>query len=126
MVDIGYAISSEEHEPNAIVRHAQLAENAGFGYAFISDHFHPWLDVQGHSPFVWSVIGGIATATRHLRARVSFLKPSTYRSSKDMPLVAQSIWSLIINSVSQPILMKPALAHTRRILRKRSSLRFST
>jgi G6PDH family F420-dependent oxidoreductase len=67
MVDIGYAISSEEHEPNAIIRHAQLAEDAGFGYAFISDHFHPWLDVQGHSPFVWSVIGGIATATRHLR-----------------------------------------------------------
>jgi G6PDH family F420-dependent oxidoreductase len=67
MVEIGYAISSEEHEPTAIVRHAQLAENAGFGYAFISDHYHPWLDVQGHSPFVWSVIGGIATATENLR-----------------------------------------------------------
>jgi len=67
MVEIGYAISSEEHEPTAIVRHAQLAENAGFGYAFISDHYHPWLDAQGHSPFVWSVIGGIATATENLR-----------------------------------------------------------
>ena len=66
-VQIGYAISSEEHLPNDIVRHARLAEEAGFTYALISDHYHPWLDAQGHSPFVWSVIGGIATATEHLR-----------------------------------------------------------
>src|ERR687895_294258 len=57
-VQIGYAISSEEHLPNDIVRHARLAEEAGFTYALISDHFHPWVDAQGHSPFVWSVIGG--------------------------------------------------------------------
>jgi coenzyme F420-dependent glucose-6-phosphate dehydrogenase len=66
-VQIGYAISSEEHLPNDIVRHARLAEEAGFTYALISDHYHPWVDAQGHSPFVWSVIGGIATATEHLR-----------------------------------------------------------
>src|SRR5687768_14742168 len=66
-VQIGYAISSEEHLPNDIVRHARLAEEAGFPYALISDHYHPWVDAQGHSPFVWSVIGGIATATEHLR-----------------------------------------------------------
>jgi coenzyme F420-dependent glucose-6-phosphate dehydrogenase len=66
-VQIGYAISSEEHLPNDIVRHAQMAEKAGFTYALISDHFHPWVDAQGHSPFVWSVIGGIATATERLR-----------------------------------------------------------
>ena len=66
-VQIGYAISSEEHLPNDIVRHAQMAEEAGFTYALISDHFHPWVDAQGHSPFVWSVIGGIATATERLR-----------------------------------------------------------
>lgn len=67
MVEIGYAISSEEHQPNDIVKHAQLAEEAGFTYALISDHFHPWIDAQGHSPFVWSVIGGIATATKRLQ-----------------------------------------------------------
>jgi len=66
-VQIGYAISSEEHLPNDIVRHAQMAEEAGFTYALISDHYHPWVDAQGHSPFVWSVIGGIATATEQLR-----------------------------------------------------------
>ena len=67
MVEIGYAISSEEHLPNDIVRHAKMAEDAGFTYALISDHYHPWVDAQGHSPFVWSVIGGIATATQHLK-----------------------------------------------------------
>ena len=67
MVNIGYAISSEEHLPNDIVQHARRAEEIGFEYALISDHFHPWVDKQGHSPFVWSVIGGIAHATQKLR-----------------------------------------------------------
>lgn len=65
-MDLGYALSSEEHEPLALVGNARAAEEAGFGYALVSDHFHPWLDAQGHSPFVWSVLGGIATATETL------------------------------------------------------------
>jgi G6PDH family F420-dependent oxidoreductase len=67
MVEIGYALSSEEHTPNDLVRHAARAEQAGFTFALISDHYHPWTDAQGHSPFVWSVIGGIAGATERLR-----------------------------------------------------------
>ncbi len=67
MVQVGYALSSEEHRPNDLVRHARLAEEAGFGFALISDHFHPWVDAQGHSPFVWAVIGGIAQVTERLR-----------------------------------------------------------
>jgi G6PDH family F420-dependent oxidoreductase len=63
---IGYALSSEEHRPSDLVRHARLAEEAGFTYALISDHFHPWIDAQGQSPFVWSVLGGIAEATSTL------------------------------------------------------------
>jgi coenzyme F420-dependent glucose-6-phosphate dehydrogenase len=67
MVEIGYALSSEEHPPRDLVRHAQAAEAAGFTFALISDHFHPWIDRQGQSPFVWSVIGAIAQATSRLR-----------------------------------------------------------
>ncbi|HEY7911853.1 MAG TPA: TIGR03557 family F420-dependent LLM class oxidoreductase [Blastocatellia bacterium] len=67
MAEIGYALSSEEHRPNDLVRHASLAEQAGFTFALISDHFHPWIDRQGQSPFVWNVIGAIAQATRRLR-----------------------------------------------------------
>jgi G6PDH family F420-dependent oxidoreductase len=65
--ELGYAFSSEEHEPNAMVRHARLAEEAGFSFGLISDHFHPWHDAQGQSPFVWSTIGGIAQATERIR-----------------------------------------------------------
>src|SRR5687767_4481832 len=64
---LGYALSSEEHPPQNLVRLAQRAEQAGFEFALISDHFHPWIDKQGHSPFVWDVIGGIAATTKKLR-----------------------------------------------------------
>lgn len=67
MIEPGYAMSSEEHTPNNLVQHARRAEELGFPFALISDHFHPWVDKQGHSPFVWSVLGGIATATHKLR-----------------------------------------------------------
>ena len=50
-MEIGYALSSEEHEPLEPVRNAVRAEEAGFGYALVSDHYHPWIDRQGHSPF---------------------------------------------------------------------------
>lgn len=63
MVTFGYFLSSEEHTPQALVEQAKLAEEAGFDALWISDHFHPWNDEQGQSPFVWSVIGAIAEAT---------------------------------------------------------------
>src|SRR3954467_20339 len=66
-MELGYALSSEEHGPNDLIRNARAAEDAGFTFALISDHYHPWVDAQGQSPFVWSVIGGIAQATDRLR-----------------------------------------------------------
>jgi G6PDH family F420-dependent oxidoreductase len=66
-VELGYALSSEEHSPADLVRHAQAAEQAGFGFGLISDHIHPWIDAQGHSAFVWSVLGSIAQATAGFR-----------------------------------------------------------
>jgi coenzyme F420-dependent glucose-6-phosphate dehydrogenase len=67
VTNYGYWLSSEEHPPLDLVRDARRAEETGFEFAMISDHFHPWLDAQGHSPFVWSVLGGIAAATERLR-----------------------------------------------------------
>jgi coenzyme F420-dependent glucose-6-phosphate dehydrogenase len=66
MPEIGYALSSEEHPPLNLVRFAQKAEEQGFDFIMISDHFHPWLDDQGHSPFVWSVIGAISQVTKKI------------------------------------------------------------
>ncbi|HEX3806837.1 MAG TPA: TIGR03557 family F420-dependent LLM class oxidoreductase [Gaiellaceae bacterium] len=60
---IGYWLSSEEQGPADLVKNAVRAEEAGFDHVLISDHIHPWVDAQGHSPFVWGVIGAIAQAT---------------------------------------------------------------
>ena len=67
MIEIGYSLSCEEHAPNDLVRYAQRAEEVGFTYAMISDHYHPWIEEQGQSPFVWSVLGALAHATERLR-----------------------------------------------------------
>jgi coenzyme F420-dependent glucose-6-phosphate dehydrogenase len=67
MPELGYALSSEEHAPNDLVRNAKRAEEVGFTHTLISDHYHPWVDKQGQSPFVWAVIGGIAHATERIR-----------------------------------------------------------
>jgi G6PDH family F420-dependent oxidoreductase len=77
MVEIGYALSSEEHAPNDLICQAHQAEEAGFTFALISDHYHPWISRQGQSPFVWSVIGGIAQATQHLRLGTGVTCPTT-------------------------------------------------
>jgi len=67
MPELGFALSSEDHPPRELVRQAALAERAGFTFALVSDHYHPWVDAQGESPFVWSTLGGIAEATEKIR-----------------------------------------------------------
>ena len=57
---IGYFLSTEEYGPRQLLEQAGLAQEAGFDALWISDHFHPWNDEQGQSPFVWSVIGAIS------------------------------------------------------------------
>jgi G6PDH family F420-dependent oxidoreductase len=73
-MEIGYSLASEELHPTDMVRAAQRAEEIGFQSAWLSDHFHPWIDRQGASPFVWSVIGGIA-ATTELRVGTAVTCP---------------------------------------------------
>src|SRR3989440_10809725 len=65
-MEIGYWLASEEHGPKDLVENARRAEEAGFSHLLISDHIHPWVDAQGHSPFVWGVIGSIAQATKRI------------------------------------------------------------
>jgi G6PDH family F420-dependent oxidoreductase len=75
-VRLGYSISTEEHPAPDLVRFTQRAEAAGFEYASISDHFHPWIDAQGNSPFAWSVLGSIASTTTRLRVGTGVTCPT--------------------------------------------------
>ena len=75
-MELGYAISSEEHTPLDLVRHARRAEETGFRYALVSDHFHPWIDRQGQSSFVWGVLGSIAAQTESLRVGTGVTCPT--------------------------------------------------
>jgi len=73
---LGYFLSSEEHGPGDLVALARRAEEAGFQGLWISDHYHPWIDEQGHSPFVWSVIGAIAQATEAMALTTAVTCPT--------------------------------------------------
>jgi alkanesulfonate monooxygenase SsuD/methylene tetrahydromethanopterin reductase-like flavin-dependent oxidoreductase (luciferase family) len=66
MLKLGYNLMSEEHGPADLVRNTQRAEQAGFDFAAISDHFSPWLEDQGHAPLAWSVLGAVSNATRRI------------------------------------------------------------
>ena len=65
-MQIGYKLASEAFGPQEMIRQAVRAEQAGFDFVEMSDHYHPWLDVQGHSSFTWSVLGAIAAKTSSL------------------------------------------------------------
>lgn len=75
-VRYGMTLSSEEHPPHRLVELASQAEHHGFDFVSISDHFHPWIGRQGHSPFVWTVLGAIAQATDRLQVAVGVTCPT--------------------------------------------------
>jgi G6PDH family F420-dependent oxidoreductase len=66
MAAIGYTLMTEQRSPTDIVADAQLAEQAGFDFATISDHFHPWIEAQGHAGYAWSMMGAISQVTNRL------------------------------------------------------------
>jgi G6PDH family F420-dependent oxidoreductase len=74
-LEVGFWLSSEEHGARELVELAAAAEDHGFEHAMISDHFHPWVPAQGHSPFVWGVLGAIAEATSHLHLATGVTAP---------------------------------------------------
>jgi G6PDH family F420-dependent oxidoreductase len=73
---VGYFLSSEEFGPRELVRQAQLAEESGFHGLWISDHFHPWSEHQGHSPHVWGVIGAVAQVTSKMTLTTAVTCPT--------------------------------------------------
>jgi len=66
MTEFGYTMMGEQAAPQQLVHDVVAAEQAGFDFAVISDHYFPWLDEQGHAPFTWSVLGAAAQATERI------------------------------------------------------------
>ncbi|RDI70001.1 TIGR03557 family F420-dependent LLM class oxidoreductase [Halopelagius longus] len=75
MTEIGYTLSSEEHSPTDLVEHAKRAEEVGFDFLSISDHYHPWIDAQGNAPFAWTALGGVAEGTDDIDVGVGVTPP---------------------------------------------------
>ncbi len=63
---IGYKLIAEAYSPREMVRQAVRAEEAGFDFVEISDHFHPWFDSQNHSGFAWSMLAAAAARTERI------------------------------------------------------------
>jgi len=66
MVKFSYFLGSEQWQPEKILKHAELAENAGFDMVTISEHFHPWVDDQSASNFAWATLGALTSAVPNL------------------------------------------------------------
>jgi G6PDH family F420-dependent oxidoreductase len=66
MTRYGFTLMCELRDPKELVRQAVAAEEAGFDFLVISDHFHPWLGEHEHSPFAWSVLGAVADRTSRI------------------------------------------------------------
>jgi G6PDH family F420-dependent oxidoreductase len=75
-MELGYALSSEEHSPSELIELACRAEETGFQFAMLSDHYHPWVSQQGNSSFAWTVLGGIAQNTKTIRVGTSVTCPT--------------------------------------------------
>jgi G6PDH family F420-dependent oxidoreductase len=73
---IGYFLSCEEFTPQQLLEQARLAQSAGLDRLWISDHYHPWVDEQGQSPFVWSMIGALAAAVPGMHVTTAVTCPT--------------------------------------------------
>jgi G6PDH family F420-dependent oxidoreductase len=63
MTRYGYTLMTEQSGPREIVRYSALAEQAGFDFEVMSDHYFPWLDEQGHAAYAWSMLGAVSQVT---------------------------------------------------------------
>jgi len=83
VTNFGYTLMTEQSGPRELVRYAVGAEEVGFDFEVMSDHFSPWLTEQGHAPYAWSVLGAVAHAT----ARVGLMTYVTCPTLRYHPAV---------------------------------------
>ncbi len=92
---IGYKLATEGFGPRELIRQAVLAEQAGFDFVEMSDHYHPWVEAQGHSAFTWNLLSAIAVKTD----RIGLATGVTCPSMRNHPaIIAQAAATLAIIS----------------------------
>lgn len=69
-------LASEQFRPRELLDQARRAYDAGFEAISISDHFHPWNDAQGNSPFVWSLIWALSESLSGVQASTMVTCPT--------------------------------------------------
>ena len=88
-------LSSEQTPPLNLIKYAKQAENAGFDFAMISDHYHPWLENQGQSAYVWSTIGAISQVTNKIKIGTAVTCPTVRQHPAIVAQAAATAASLL-------------------------------
>ncbi len=99
-VEIGCSLLGEELRPEQLLSSAQRAEKAGFKFALVSDHFHPWIDAQGQSPFVWSILGAISQVTKTMHIATGVTCPTIRYHPAIIAQAAATIATMMPNRFS--------------------------
>ncbi len=99
-VEIGCSLLGEELRPEQLLSSGQRAEKAGFKFALVSDHFHPWIDAQGQSPFVWSILGAISQVTKTIHIATGVTCPTIRYHPAIIAQAAATIATMMPNRFS--------------------------
>lgn len=75
MTQFYYFCGHEQFQPETLVEHAVLAENAGFDGLLVSEHFHPWVDDHSASGFAWGTMAAMAHATEKVQIMTGVTTP---------------------------------------------------
>jgi len=70
-----YFCGHEQWQPEVLVRHARLAEEAGFDMLVVSEHFHPWVDDRSAAGFAFSTLGAMAVVTERVEFSTGVTTP---------------------------------------------------
>ena len=73
---LGYKASGEQFEPGELVAHAVQAEELGFDFVALSDHFQPMRHSTGHASFSLACLGAIAARTSRVTIGSSVITPT--------------------------------------------------
>jgi G6PDH family F420-dependent oxidoreductase len=105
MTRFGYTLMTEQSGPRELVRYAQAAEDRGFDLLVSSDHYSPWLESQGHSPYAWTLLGAVAQATERVELMTYVTCPTmryhpavVAQSSATMQILAEGRFILGLGS----------------------------